>query len=291
MDYAGLFPPAKLSMELALKEYKGLMEPDDSWLVNRFVIAASQLANGAELWAGMREDVDDRVPATVIAKALTTGATASASLQTEQELIKQQVSCFDVSGLEIKLPLGDEFAGCLGALKKQHSWFADRDIDVYIEFAWDEAMHEAMIEASSAIEGIGFKARTGGVVGEAFPSVEQVASFISEVSGLEAPFKFTAGLHEPIRYYDKTLDCYHHGFLNVTVASALAMIQNATVSEIEQVLSIEDGKHFLFSEDTIECLGSTLSLKDIDEWWLYFGGYGSCCTDVAIEGLKKIGLI
>ena len=162
---------------------------------------------------------------------------------------------------------------------------------MFVELPLGEGLSEAMAEVASQIDGVGFKARTGGVKADQFPSVAQVAEFIAEVAGLEAPFKFTAGLHEPIRYYDSELACYRHGFLNVLVASALAMIQQATVSEIEQVLSVEDGGLIKFSDQTVEVLGTSLSLKDIDEWWLYFGGYGACVYDEQIVGLRRLRLI
>ncbi|MCH7945397.1 MAG: hypothetical protein IIC73_05200 [Armatimonadetes bacterium] len=291
IDYAGLFPPAKLDMQAALCEYKAVMESDDAWIVNRFVIAGSQLEKGAEVWMALRDDLDDRVPATVIGRALSIGETAPASLQAEQALIEAQLTRFDVSGFEVRLPLGNELAGCAGALKKHHHWFADREIDVFVELPLGEGLSEAMAEVASRIDGVGFKARTGGVKADQFPSVGQVAEFIAEVAGLEAPFKFTAGLHEPVRYYDSELACYHHGFLNVLVASALAMIQHATVSEIEQVLSVEDGGQFKFTDQTVDILGSSLSLKDLDEWWLYFRGYGACVYDEQIDGLKRLRLI
>ncbi|MCH7905755.1 MAG: hypothetical protein IH944_14460 [Armatimonadetes bacterium] len=291
IDYAGLFPPASLDMRSAIEAYRSVTESDSAWIVNRFVIAGSQLADGAAIWSEMREETDDRVPATVVCKSLTTGATALESLENEQRLIRDQVGCFDFSAMEIRLPLGDEFAGCAGALRKSYKWFAEREIDVYVELSWGEDMNEAMAELASTIDGVGFKARLGGVKKEQFPSVDQVAAFISEVAGLEAPFKFTAGLHEPVRYYDKELDCYHHGFINVFVASALAMIQHATPAEVRQILEIEDGIQFRFTDQAVESPAGSLSLKDIDEWWLYFGGYGSCTYEEPIEGLKKLGLI
>ena len=290
IDYAGLFPPAKLDMQAALYEYKSVMESGDAWIVNRFVIAGSELAKGAEVWTALRDDLDDRVPTTVIGRALSIGETAPASLQAEQELIEAQVSRFDVSGFEVRLPLGNELAACAGALKKHHAWFADQEIDVFVELPLGEGLSEAMAEVASQIDGIGFKARAGGVKADQFPSVGQLAEFIAEVAGLEAPFKFTAGLHEPVRYYDSELACYHHGFLNVMLASALAMIRHATLSEIEKVLTVEDGGTFKFTDQTVEILGNSLSLNDIDEWWLYFGGYGACVYDEQIAGLKRLRL-
>ena len=46
------------------------------------------------------------------------------------------------------------------------------------------------------------KLRTGGVVEEAFPTVESVAGFIVRCAELGVPFKATAGLHHPLR-------CFH----------------------------------------------------------------------------------
>ncbi len=43
------------------------------------------------------------------------------------------------------------------------------------------------------------KLRTGGVVEEAFPAVEQIAGFIARCAELGVPFKATAGLHHPLR--------------------------------------------------------------------------------------------
>lgn len=43
LDYAGLFPPAKLPLDAALKSYARYRQDTDRWLLGRFVIPASRL--------------------------------------------------------------------------------------------------------------------------------------------------------------------------------------------------------------------------------------------------------
>ncbi len=72
------------------------------------------------------------------------------------------------------------------------------------------------------------KLRTGGVVEEAFPAVEQIAGFIARCAELGVPFKATAGLHHPLRcirpltYEPNSPEATMHGFLNLFTAAAIA---------------------------------------------------------------------
>ena len=43
IDYAGLFPPAKLPLKDAIKEYAQLLESENSWMLGRFIIPISNL--------------------------------------------------------------------------------------------------------------------------------------------------------------------------------------------------------------------------------------------------------
>ncbi len=65
------------------------------------------------------------------------------------------------------------------------------------------------------------KIRCGGKAGENFPSVDEVADFLSVVSGSTgASFKATNSLHRAVRHTDEISGFTHHGFLNLIVASA-----------------------------------------------------------------------
>ena len=38
IDYAGLFPPAKLELEPALKNYSKYIQCDNNWMMSQFII-------------------------------------------------------------------------------------------------------------------------------------------------------------------------------------------------------------------------------------------------------------
>jgi hypothetical protein len=292
IDYAGLFPPANLDMRTALAEYGKVMDSRDEWIINRFLCPADRLSDCFEALGEFEDKSSGKAPWIdfgVIGTALTSGATASDSIKKDISEVKLAFQHGDVTSYEVKLPLDAELDGCVGALKKAFNWFDERDVEVYAELPWGQGMSDAVAKVTAEIDGVGLKARTGGVKPEHYPSIRPLAAFISEAAGLETTFKFTAGLHQPLRHYDSDLGGFQHGFLNVMIASALAFIQNATVNEVEQVLNAEDPSLFVFTDQTVEVIGHRLSLKDIDEWWLYFGGFGSCSFREPIDGLKKLG--
>lgn len=279
-------------MRASLKEYGELMESENEWILNRFLCPVSRLQDCFEALGDFEDRQTGEAPWIdfgVIGTPLVAGATALESVQKDMSEIKLALQHGDVTTYEVKLPLGDEFAACVGAVKKSFNWFDERDIEVYAELPWGPGAAEAMADLASEVDGIGFKARTGGTAPDYFPEVRELATFICDVSGLESMYKFTAGLHEPVRHYDSNLSTYRHGFLNVMVASALATIQNASSNEVEAVLNVQDASEFIFTDKTVEVLEKRLSIKDIDEWWLFFGGFGSCTVQEPLEGLKRLG--
>ena len=53
VDYAGLFPPAALSMPEAVAEYAAAQRGSDAWMLGRFVLTAARLPEFAEVMASM----------------------------------------------------------------------------------------------------------------------------------------------------------------------------------------------------------------------------------------------
>ncbi len=62
MDYAGLFPPAKLNLKEAIANYAQYQQTHNNWLLGRFVIPVSRLTEIETLLA-------DRALEKAIAKA------------------------------------------------------------------------------------------------------------------------------------------------------------------------------------------------------------------------------
>ena len=66
IDYAGLFPPAKLDMPTALAHYLKYRDHPDHWMLGRFICPASRLTELADLL----DNGIDPVPLSVIIDAL-----------------------------------------------------------------------------------------------------------------------------------------------------------------------------------------------------------------------------
>ena len=62
IDYAGVFPPAQLPLNLAMRDYARYVQEPESWLLNRFVCPIAQLAAlsaSASTWQDVRRPQSD----------------------------------------------------------------------------------------------------------------------------------------------------------------------------------------------------------------------------------------
>jgi hypothetical protein len=126
---------------------------------------------------------------------------------------------------------------------------------------------------------VGAKLRCGGLEAGAFPSCEAVASFIAECVRLDVPFKATAGLHGPMRRRDSEIGAFHHGFMNLWVATALAAHGSAS-AELEHALAAEH----------LDAL-PTVDHDDLAGARAWFTGLGTCSIAEPLEGLQALGLL
>ncbi|WP_052168869.1 hypothetical protein [Actinoalloteichus spitiensis] len=124
------------------------------------------------------------------------------------------------------------------------------------------------------------KLRCGGATPEAFPSVDQVADFLSVASSTGIPFKATAGMHHAVRYVDEETNFPHHGFLNLLVACARA-------------LSGRDVREALASDDATALAEEAKELSDEAARAVrgVFASYGSCSLSEPLDDLRELGLL
>ncbi|MET9626931.1 hypothetical protein ABZX92_05660 [Lentzea sp. NPDC006480] len=123
------------------------------------------------------------------------------------------------------------------------------------------------------------KLRCGGLSTENFPSVDEVADFLSVVSGGGVAFKATAGLHKAVRYTDEQ-NFTHHGFLNLLVATARS-------------LSGRDVREALASTDAEALTAEAKALSDQAAHAVrgVFASYGSCSLAEPVADLEGLGLL
>ena len=192
----------------------------------------------------------------------------------------------DVAGLEIALRDLDDLAGnarrVVAAVDEAKAGLEDPDaLDVFVELP-GPATHGWLAAADevAAREDLGMKLkfRTGGLDADAFPSVEQLASWIDAALDRETPFKCTAGLHHAVRHTDPATGFPHHGFVNVLAATRTAL----DGGDVHAVLSEQVPSALLAVLPEAETLARTRR---------WFTSFGSCSVSDPLDDLVALGLI
>lgn len=287
IDYAGLFPPAKLDMPHAVEKYATHALSDDSWMLSRLILPVSKL-----------DEFD------VAAKAF---------LPNDLELDPWAISALTV-------PAGDAtFEDDIKRIETFNRHHADPDhglaiidvielkgddartIDDTLDLIPDELFPFFELPIAEDPRGLiatlvgcdaGAKVRTGGVSSELYPSPAHLARFIMACASTDMPFKATAGLHHPVRQFSESVQTTEHGFLNVFIAAALANIKRINEQEILAVLEETDPESFVFENETLAWGDHVLALDEIEETRSYFAiSFGACSFDEPREDLRQLGLI
>lgn len=274
IDYAGLFPPARLGMAEAVKSFLRYADGPEAWIVDKFLCPAGRLQELARELDGKGLE---GFPVGVIGvggadyDAFTTGLEADAKTMTWFQEYAEILS------YEVRLPTGAE----IEAVARDLGGFDA--IDVFLELPWSPAQSD-QIAALAATEWLGAKARTGGLDAAAFPSSDALAGFLKDAQDLDVPFKLTAGLHEPLRHFDKEIGAWRHGFLNVLAALAMNETYDFSRGEMAAILDAETlelpGGSFAFEGEKAEGEG----VREV------FLGFGSCSVEEPIAGLKRLGI-
>jgi hypothetical protein len=211
IDYAGLFPPAALSMSAALDEYAAASRGADAHMLGRFVLAASQLPAFADAVAA-RTDLPSPMPLSVIVRD-----------QSGDD--REAVTRHDASPLAARAPIASIEAR--PASPEGIAWVAQafgdgRDLYIELDLLADR---EPFLDAM-ARHGLRAKMRTGGLTPDAFPSPDALLHAIDALLALRIPFKATAGLHHavrgsyPLTYAPESAQAMMYGYLNVLLATA-----------------------------------------------------------------------
>lgn len=279
VDYAGLFPPAELPMDGAVAEYAAVSSGPGAWLVDRMVCPVARLSELAD------SAVRAGLPVVRVA-AVGRPASTAADVSADAALVRSAPAPVVVEAYEGKLA---EAAAAAALAKPFATLAASLESAVwplFVEVPRGPGRDEAMHALASEVPDVGFKLRTGGTVPEAFPSVEEVASFIVESASLEAPIKFTAGLHEPLRYWDEGDGAWHHGFVAVLAAACLAYTQDLSRREVGDVL---EAGSFEFTDEGFHVGPHHAGIDQVAEFREWFGGFGSCSVEEPLAGLARLG--
>lgn len=136
---------------------------------------------------------------------------------------------------------------------------------------------EGVAPAALAGKGAFGKLRCGGL---RIPSVEEVASYVTECARLSLPFKGTAGMHAAVRGWEETKGEPHHGYLNLLLAVSRAV----SGGDVAAVLASTDAQAL-----AAEAKGLVPELVTATRVLLH--SYGSCDTARPIADARQLGLL
>ncbi|WP_308639692.1 hypothetical protein [Paenibacillus silvisoli] len=298
IDYAGLFPPAELPMEEAVRQYARYSRDPDHDMLGRFVIPVSRLGELEPHLALFSPEQPIRL--SVIGYRSRSSAECLELLTSS--LARMESFQTDANGravmdtLELPLPQIPMQASFLNTIEKET---VNAGLRTFCEFTyaldahWEgnllEAIHQLAMRSAEGKAKLGMKLRTGGLTPEAFPSTAQVALALQACRDSAIPLKFTAGLHHPIRMFRSEVNARMHGFLNVFMAGLLAHAHDLDRKQIEEIVADEDPKHFEFTNGGFHWKSLFLSTEQIQTYRsIALTGYGSCSFDEPRDELREL---
>jgi hypothetical protein len=279
IDYAGLFPPASLSMKQAVGNYQAYLNGSFWWATGVFVLPASRYSEFAQEF--IASDAKNWCLSLLVGPDFTNDLQVVAALKTalNGKVIPAYFETKVSSPIEV-----DRVAAALGS-----------NLLTYYEIPLMNDL-APILRAIKSVHGRA-KIRTGGVTSEVFPCSEDVARFIHACHENEVAFKATAGLHHPVRcvkpltYEPGAPLGTMHGFLNVFLA-ATACRNGASVKTMTHLLEDRDASHFQFPDDAAYWQDHKFSVDEIENTRDNFAiSFGSCSFEEPLADLRELKLL
>jgi hypothetical protein len=270
LDYAGLFPPANLSLREAVNNYQQYASGSHAAALASFVLSFSHL---------------DALRLLPLAPAPFPLSIAGALDAPWNQLKQLQREGLRIQMIEVKISSAEQ----IRALQKT----LPASIVRYFEVPLDASTSELLDAISCA--GGRVKLRLGGVTDVAFPPPRLVAETLHTVAQHRLKFKATAGLHHPLRsiqplsYEPSSARTRMHGFINLLSAAALLHLGGST-QQAEEVLLEEDPAAWTVVPEFIQWRDhrwNTAQLQELRRSFLM--SIGSCSFREPINDLEALG--
>jgi len=278
LDYAGMFPPARLDSKSAFENYLRYRRGAERIFVRSFVCPVSALKD-------LPQSTNDEVALSVI------GTRAESSIRESvvrdfvvlREFSETHSKNYRVRSYEIR---ADEIrAG--SPLEIRDTWFRELHrmfpgVLIFVEVPYAE---NTLSDSLALLKSQNLFGKVRIAEGDSVLSGKELARWVSLCANLRLPFKATAGLHHPIHESERGV--YQHGFLNLFCAGTIAYF-GGDESAIRSILECEDSSEFRFLEDAFEVLGHRAEIPRIREARGWLISFGSCSVDEPLEGLEAL---
>ncbi len=273
VDYAGLFAPAALSMDEAVRNYAQYARSRDAWMLGRFILPAVRLAEFATaLDANCCAERERPWMLSLL---------ASKDQSADRDAMQRFSSGLAfMDALELRAASAQEAEEVLAAYPAEVARFVECPPQALPEILPVLQKHTAYA-----------KIRTGGITPEAIPSIESVADFLLACAKSGIACKATAGLHHALRgEYPLTNEpvpptATMHGFLNMLAASLLAQ-SGAPREELLAALASTHASEFTWTPATFGWRGHRFTRSQMEAARQHvLVSFGSCSFLEPVETL------
>ena len=289
VDYAGLFPPAGLTMTEAVRNFATYLGTPDAWALGRFVVTVARLDE-------FEREAADLLPREAGSNPWRVSALAGPDLERDLDRVRAfnevhagsaGAGAAVIDALELKAGTAREVERALASIPPS--------IEAFVEIPLTGDV-EGLVAATGQGGGRA-KIRTGGTSADAFPATRDVARFIEACVRGGVPFKATAGLHHPLRaeyrltYETNAPRGTMYGFLNVFLAAALhatgmpaaelpALLEEGSVDAIRVDDAGISWRGYCLTTEQAAAARASLALS-----------FGSCSFREPIDDLKELRLL
>lgn len=295
LDYAGLFPPAKLDMQPTVANFARYRKGADAWMLARLIVPVTrfpEFVEKADPFLPKTADVegDDPWPMSVLVASASDRQIVADLERIERFNERMEDRDFSRAHGRAMIDTVETKASTAHEIDRALEYVPD-DIFAYFEIP-AENDPRGLVAAMASLDA-GAKIRTGGLTADAHPTPAQVARFLKVCRAAEVPFKATAGLHHPCRRMATDVGCMQFGFLNVFVAGCLLWNDDTMAEkELEEILVEEDARAFEFGPTGLAWRRRFLKFDEIATARERFAhSFGSCSFEEPLADLRALGLL
>jgi len=295
LDYAGLFPPAKLDMAPTVANFARYRRSPERWMLSRLIVPVTrfpEFVSAADPLLPKTADAegDEPWPLSVLVAPASDRQLVADLERIERFNARMEDREFSRAHGRAAIDTIETRATTPHEIDRALEYVPD-DIFAYFEVAVD-GDPRGLIATMASLDA-GAKIRTGGLTPDAHPTPEQVARFLKICRAAEVPFKATAGLHHPCRRMATDVGCMQFGFLNVFAAGCMLWNDDAmTEKELEQILVEENAAAFEFGPTGLAWRKRFLKFDQIATARERFAhSFGSCSFDEPLADLRALGLL
>lgn len=279
IDYAGLFPPAGLSMGEVIRNFVAYRSGGHAKLLGRCVVPLARLTDFERQLAELPGSAQAGWRLSVLGTQNPSSDWAAINAFNLRHPDARIVS------VEVKATSETEINALAQAFPPI--------VEVWVEIP--SGRDSTSLVAALAHAKRGAKIRTGGTAPEAFPAAEDVARFLATCHRAGVVAKATAGLHHPfsgvhpLSYEAEAPVGAMFGFINIFLAATLT--QKGTPAEVVAALLLDrDPANFHCSSQVISWREHAFAPAELSKArQTLLRSFGSCSFTEPIDGLEAVG--